>query len=400
MHPEINTLEDWNARLGLCGCCQMPVCPLIQIEGEHDTATLCFFFDSLASIDADLGLIWLRSKNVEAALDSDTGWTDFSNPGVFEVRAITSERLEYTLSRDSEVTGATTGLCPALEREGSYTYSIREQGEAITGTTANDYDYTLTSSASSADPASTLSQWWGKTDLAPGSVGYPGDPFPPGGDDFFVTLAEDFFPISTDALNDLVTTITVTRAPSERPQRFPDGLDPAGDWDTATATYTPWLMSTANDEFDDYTPTYGNSTGNLSSVFSDYSITVDSLNRVNGPTSKRFARYRWAVPAEHEGTWFRVTWDTLFIPDEEGGLLAYAAQEQTWEWNGEEQRQTDWYTLLNLLGEGIVALRNIRFECYRGPYGGKPQVLGELADVVAPAMVMTEKKHSFHQTLL
>lgn len=379
MHPEINTLEEWNARLGLCGCCQMPVCPLPVIEGEHDTATLCHFFDSLASIDADLGLIRLRSKNVAATLETDTGWTDFSNPEVFEVRQNTSESLDYTLSRATEVAGATTGACPALGISGSYTHSIRERGrDAVTEDV--EYDYTLESSASSAHPDSTPSQWRGQTILLPNPVGFPGDPddYP---EAFVVDITENFFPIATDTLNDLGASITVTRAPSDRPERSHDLLNPAGDWDTVIATYTPWLESTATAALDGYTPTYGSASANLSDIHSAFAIATDEDDRINGPTSKRFARYRWTVPAEHEGTWYRIDWDVVFTPADHDPDDPFSPQPSVlssdfFEWDGED-RTSDWIELAPPTDPGEVRLSNVRFQCYRSDYGAKPQVLAE-----------------------
>jgi hypothetical protein len=37
----IETLDDWNERLALCGCCQMPTCPEPQIEAQFIRVFAC-----------------------------------------------------------------------------------------------------------------------------------------------------------------------------------------------------------------------------------------------------------------------------------------------------------------------------------------------------------------------
>lgn len=40
-HPKIETIDDWNAALGQCGCCEMPICLEPVLECQSQWLTLC-----------------------------------------------------------------------------------------------------------------------------------------------------------------------------------------------------------------------------------------------------------------------------------------------------------------------------------------------------------------------
>lgn len=100
-------------------------------------------------------------------------------------------------------------------------------------------------------------------------------------------------------------------------------------------------------------------------------------------------RFKWKIPDTFRGRWFKVTYDLVFYP--EGSADAEViAEDEVDEWTGPgdpEDPETwmfpsDYVVLSNPLDvhgverNGQVHVRNIRFQCYRGPFGEKPQVTG------------------------
>ena len=96
-----------------------------------------------------------------------------------------------------------------------------------------------------------------------------------------------------------------------------------------------------------------------------------------------FVRYRWKIPADFTGTYFKISWDILFEPAV--GESSLEAEGVTWVWTGpgnpEDETDESWFSDWNELSmpsaPGKKRVVNIRFECYRSPYGNKPQVTGE-----------------------
>lgn len=93
-----------------------------------------------------------------------------------------------------------------------------------------------------------------------------------------------------------------------------------------------------------------------------------------------FNRYRWRIPSSHLGSYFKLTWDVVFIPD--AGAPAAVLTDETWEWTGpgtgaydDPSWRSSWYALDPPSTPGKRKVVNVRFECYRGPYGSKPQTI-------------------------
>lgn len=140
-------------------------------------------------------------------------------------------------------------------------------------------------------------------------------------------------------------------------------------------------------------------------------------------------RYRWSIPTTFGGSYFKITWDvlteplgwddTIEDPDYEPPVpndppepipriprperpLRTLVDDLTWVWAGpgtqipnpilDEAEEitnqeaidaatdswlSDWYDLNPPAEVGSRRIVNIRFECYHGPFGHKPQVTGE-----------------------
>jgi hypothetical protein len=98
------------------------------------------------------------------------------------------------------------------------------------------------------------------------------------------------------------------------------------------------------------------------------------------------ARFRWVIPEAHGGTYFKITWDVVFFPTSGSPVLISA--NQTWDdWEGPgdpedaDSWKSGWYEIDPPEEPGEVRVVNIRFECYQGPYGNKPQITGEAYDI-------------------
>lgn len=141
-------------------------------------------------------------------------------------------------------------------------------------------------------------------------------------------------------------------------------------------------------------------------------------------------RYRWRVPNTFTGSYFKVTWDVLTEPlgwDDEiddpdyeppipndppepvpqvprpGRPTRTYVEDLTWEWTGPgvvvdpATWVSGWYELDPPPEVGTRRVINIRYECYRSPYGNKPETTGEGVDLSEDMPLqrrLTSDKHS------
>jgi hypothetical protein len=77
-------------------------------------------------------------------------------------------------------------------------------------------------------------------------------------------------------------------------------------------------------------------------------------------------RYRVKVPEAHAGTWFLIEWDEVWFPA--GGTPEVTARE--FEWTGGD-RESEWFAPDPPAygGSGELRLCNVRYACYRAPWG-------------------------------
>lgn len=160
------------------------------------------------------------------------------------------------------------------------------------------------------------------------------------------------------------------------------------------------------------------------------SLPLLEVLQVLGPNEKPVvirwvkSRFRWKVPAlleydgdgnivgQWEGKRFKITWDVIFypanwdatiddpdyvppedndppepipqIPDPDAKKPVVVEKDRTVKWTGPGKKDNadswvidGWSTLEAPTEPGHIEFRNIRFECYGGPYGSKPQLMGE-----------------------
>ncbi len=111
---------------------------------------------------------------------------------------------------------------------------------------------------------------------------------------------------------------------------------------------------------------------------------------VSASASVAMLRYRWTVPAEHEGTYFKIEWDEIFFPadydPDDPESPQPTLEPKSWEWTGGD-RESPWSLPISPPeGElGRMELANVRWICYRSPYGTKPTYSDEFARYTPPA---------------
>jgi hypothetical protein len=120
---------------------------------------------------------------------------------------------------------------------------------------------------------------------------------------------------------------------------------------------------------------------------STYAVTFKNCNSVATEEPENAilvqSRFRWQVPDDHTGTWFQATWDVYFFPETGDPVMISEDNVEEWEGPGTGDQDDEswlfplWHTLEAPEEPGEIRVVNIRFECYRGPYGTKPQITGE-----------------------
>ncbi|MEI6606592.1 MAG: hypothetical protein WCP35_14890 [Verrucomicrobiota bacterium] len=110
----------------------------------------------------------------------------------------------------------------------------------------------------------------------------------------------------------------------------------------------------------------------------------------------QFVRYRWKIPTDFTGSYFKITWDVVFFPkgykadDSNSPSPSAINRDLTVTWKGpgdpddpQSWLASDWRAMNPPAQPGETRLVNVRFECYHSPYGNKPQVTGEAVDLDA-----------------
>lgn len=106
------------------------------------------------------------------------------------------------------------------------------------------------------------------------------------------------------------------------------------------------------------------------------------------------ARFRFSLPRDFKGSYFKITWDEVFFPV---GYTPSTAQQYppevlrqnvTLEWQGPGNPEVDhswnvggWNPLAPPNRPGQTRIVNIRFVCHRSKLGVKPQTMGEAYDI-------------------
>lgn len=258
--PVIETLDEWNVHLALCGCCRMPTCPGPQASYQYKSATKDAVGWTIYNWGEAFG-IWFVPP-FTAAGDGQT----------CEV---------YRVYRNVTSTSTITSTDPEFEPE-TVTYSLEVGFNAEYNIFGRPVPSTSTGVAHRGGPIDSFSGGvWS------GSYSEPLDPENP----------EEFLETFTGSIT-FTNPVTLGLLESELATKFADL-----DWfngGLGEAFRRVWFQSCVFYDVSDTDPP----------------VTTSRLVRSDYPGAVAWtrARVRWQVPTFHEGTYYKVTWDILDEP--------------------------------------------------------------------------------------
>jgi hypothetical protein len=370
----IETVEEWNTRLGYCGCCPMPVCPQLVGVAEQKTASACGFrfpfyhpsittedkarffktateamryeeADTYASSQAyrDTTATYSASKNTERISTKE------KVSGVCEISHVTEQnQLSYNFSEVADNPGEweDDDLIPYHETVEIDSEYLKVDGTVITNSgTRTEYN-------AMADPTTTITDYF---------VGFP---------------SFNFFNLSLNSWDyePLATRFTL------QPGIF--GETPNTLWSVEFADeITPEEIDAEVEAMD----------------WANTGFSGVSAKRFNGSSPStsiyRKLRFRFRIPNTHLGSKFTITYDVAEFPEDEEVDPSFVSQDNVVEWTGPGNQEdpdgdswlTPWVELNPPEISGERRIVNIRYTCYTGTkYGVKPQVMGEAFEPPAP----------------
>jgi hypothetical protein len=341
----VETLTDWNNLLAGCGCCSMPTCPVPARECE----TIYGSLGSVGWYDPD-DTTWIIYKKFTYASNLSESSSDES--GTYSCTSHETYVSEYADLFGGSVNSGYGG-CP--------TYATPDLAETCSTSgsstkTGADYEETRTRTQTSGTIAGDPCAWTDTRVFTDISVDPPD-----------VTTYYDYNTLHTTIYPyaDPVHTITATY---ETPQ-----------------TYAQWMSAafgTLSADMTDFDTCGAETFGDCAA---SYAATEEP--ETGGPgdgvsLSLVAARFRWAIPNTHSGSFFKITWDVAFFPAT--GDPSAVSTDNTWEWTGpgdpeeEASWKSDWYEIPIPTEPGENRVVNVRYECYRSTkFGMKPQVTGE-----------------------
>jgi hypothetical protein len=391
----IETIEDWNARLSGCGCCEMPVCPapVMVCEGMYVSiySSGHYDYDTEPSGEFNISLwkIYKTKKNeisYPVSVNDDT--TGSGSGGGSKVIISGSFTITSTESVDKawykggcnywDNTGTITWIgdgsynrqlwyeYPCLgewytrkyeETNGTYTYiggnanplpppDFYDDNFWIAETTATYYTYTCTESGLVVDEeiiTENSSSYW-----------------------------QSPFVISTHAAGNFAGGVYTTTNFYEEPVTWEEFKAEMLAWIEENKADGCWESWSCRSERSSYPPTQYNTGGG---------ITAEIL------------RFRFRIPYTHTGSKFTITYDVAEFPQDEDVDPFFVSEDNVVEWTGpgnqEDPEGDSWFTPWVEIDppeeSGERRIVNIRYTCYSGTkYGVKPQVMGEAFEPPAP----------------
>lgn len=393
-HPEILTLDDWNARM--CGCCQMPTCESPILECQSQPMYLCAHVDYGTTNTQQVRYFKSRKTGCQvigSAADSTNS------------RTFTSDQRNYRVETYGN-TWTAGSECPApivdCNASGGWveeSYYLPPSGgrfiaSRVEGTLSN-YNGLPDPRYTGNPPAPILSNSSGCVPMR-----------------MIVTYMYDPVYAQTSPFNMIGSTLR-SGFPTTAYQLSGDCYRPT--WVTSQQIqYTTFNDYTeeihqvaATTELDQLEmSTWENTPVNTLCVPTTFwGLRTQLISRV---------RYRWRIPPCHPGSYYKITWDEVIFPIDYTAWLGTVTNpiadpppsmptivSKVWEWSGpamgecdfenptdydtrleDDTRASAWSQLvapalgvLPSLGSSIE-IRNLRIACYRSGYGQKMQPQG------------------------
>lgn len=384
----IEALEDWNERLEQCGCCAMPVCPEPQIECESKNITL-----QPCGLTAEQWFVQLGGGAAEGLVpceDAGKRWM-----------AATASSNE-TVSFDQTIGGQPDYSYTETQEFGcSWTKGWEDDEEWVEGEQCEEHGRVCggqeqsNAMAAYSFESTTQDGEWVVTESGSGSVSGVGSTT---NVVLTTTSTEPDFESTTRTVS------IATRCPSNFPaidvqwtgsgfleeggQTYEDsggGIESTTteEWTYSISLSEPVDVSAmqieANLRFGRMTCYPGAACVAMREI--EFTECGDPLEEVeDSPVNwvETRVRYRWVVPEEHAGSYFKIEWDEIFFPagwdSGEPGAPLPEVTPKSWEWSGGD-RESAWSmeTAVPEGERGSVEVCNVRWICYRSPFGSKPQ---------------------------
>ena len=349
--PTIETLADWNAALTCC--CDMPSCPVPVKTCRSRSVTACgwlagagdpfetetFNYVSTTGEPTDEFAIVYTKVRVTAEASDRYGFG--TEPGYGADYYDQTQETYYSILWSKSVSEA--GACVLNDPTGSWSAS-NNYTLSYEGTVAEDYDLQIAYNSSAS----------GTVEIG----GYYGWFWNGGGTEY-----------STYAVSGPGPTYATGRTASSLAGYYEE-TDPLPYWTGAVWTsprVNGTLVISYEDPFDFIIPPDAAWTGMSCASSRDLWVARES-------------GFRWDITG-HTGEWFKITWDVVFFPDV--GDPVSVLTDETWEWTGGDML-SDWYEIPVPTTPGESRVVNIRYSCYRSPYGTPVETTGEGVDLTPP----------------
>ena len=420
-HPPINTLQEWNERLEMCGCCPMPECLEPLLECQSQRLRFCAFPVVETTGGETCVNYYKQWKNGWEVNGSYNNATPTSPATIVQSANYTAYRVER-YDQGHWVPASTpnpVGLSPCQK-------SI----ECVIGGTADfkTYYYVVYANLDgSFDPRGPFIA----SDIASEIFDMQGEPDP-----------RWTGPPPAPIINNTLGCAPMWRQVAAYYNPTYDGAGRLnGSVLQAGFPVTTWLIAGQCSN----TPT-----GVTCVTYDDYSEPVDVLDELSNIASMPeetwddgFAstgctaisdlgdecldapdvtrvRIKWKVAPCHPGSYYKILWDEVFFPKEyldwyedalssTEGIEAFdpnanpppvlpTLTSSEWEWIGEalgdcdeldpennyefreqiESRISPWSESIVALDNGVTEIRNVKVICYRSDYGVKPQSFDDI----------------------
>lgn len=413
---KIETLTDWNEVLEACGCCPMPVCPVPVLSCQSRTGDVSLslyppFVEPEGEDDVEFSTLYLNKTNKEEGWYEGEAWLYqgwYENPGEANSWGELLQHETFTGSFDSPGAWQITETGNyTVDDDGSHS-DVFPEGDSFSGNdgiglfrlifTVNDV-YPFSGSGTEIQPltvtVNTTTLSYKDPVLRYQKSGGPLVLQGAGGSD-------DLYNDAWDVTEHYERRQTLTE-PKTKTGLIQEAADDMPDWPEGSAK-PQGTQCFAETNVDWVT------LGEVRPYPEDEDMYF-SFGSYNASASATGIRYRWQVPKTFTGKYFKITWDILEepdgwdatiddpdyeppvpndppepvpqIPDPEAPKRTFVSQDNVWEWTGpgdpdeDSTWLSDWYAIDHPAVAGRRRIVNIRYECYRSPYGNKPEVTGE-----------------------
>lgn len=366
---EIETLDDWNARMSCC--CQMPACPVPEQLCESVTVSAGLFS---AFFDAD-GKPWSKKIASSNGSISESFTNDQYNPGFIYIFSITgpeyvtatdnvtdtrTETEEYLPVVQISKCGVTTPAVYTKKLEGEHNQTTSNISGYCNSTGGGGFDFITHQVSNSLIQIREENGEWAR---------------------YITSTTMDY--IVNDTPWEFGPNVTTNSGPD-----YEGLVSPTYSYENPVAmdAVTKALKAAIGGTSFEKCPV-NNQTLCAASHEETESI-IENVGTLILRASSTKVRYRWKIPSSHLGTYFKITWDLLDEDNTSEIPKKTLKTGGTWTWQGPGKKddpngdswKSQWFEIPAPSFKGQSRVVNVRFECYHGPYGSKPQVSGEAYD--------------------